>query len=60
MVYRGLMISSYEFAFTYIELNFDHDDFIKKEIFYGLRPLVPLSSIFAASIRVIVESIMIL
>lgn len=58
MIYRGLMISSYEFSYTYIELNYKQDDFIKQEVFYGLRPLVPISSIFAAAIRVLVESML--
>lgn len=57
MVYRGLMISSYELSYTFIELNCDEGSFWRRECIFGmLRPQVPLSSAFAACIRIIVES----
>ena len=57
MVYRGLMISSYELSYTFIELNCDEGSFLKQESMFGiLRPQVPVSSAFAACIRITVES----
>lgn len=32
-LYRGVMLSSYEFAFTYAHLNFDGDHFVKRRFY---------------------------
>lgn len=59
MVYRGLMMSGYEFAFTKIDKEFASDSFLKSEIhptFLPVRPMVVVSSVFAASCRGVFES----
>lgn len=58
MVYRGIMMSGYEFSFTYIDKTFPSDSFIKQEIspYLPVRPMVIASSVFAASCRGVFES----
>eukprot|EP01034_Spumella_vulgaris_P037402 gene37402-46144_t len=48
MVYRGVMISSYEFSYTWMERNLSHDDPILHNQVLGLRPIVPISAMFAS------------
>ena len=54
VVYRGIMMSGYEFAYTSCEQS--SHTFLREELIWGIRPMVPLSSIFAASVRALVES----
>ena len=56
MIYRGVMISSYEYAVTWFENHTDDDSIFKKPIFLGLRPLIPVSTLFAAVARGVIES----
>ena len=56
MIYRGVMISSYEYAVTWFENHTNDDSIFKKPIFLGLRPLIPVSTLFAAVARGIIES----
>ena len=57
MIYRGIMMSSYEFAYTYFDKHFEDSHAIKTELGpTGLRPMVPLSSLFASMCRGVVES----
>lgn len=56
MVYRGVMISSYEFSYTWLESNLAHDDPILHDQLLGLRPVVPLSATFASVCRGLFES----
>lgn len=55
MVYRGVMMSSYEYGFTWLEKNCDENGFVRTDIL-GVRPLVPLAAVFSASIRCVIES----
>jgi len=50
------MISSYEYAITWCENHTANDSALKKPLFLGLRPLVPISTLFAAAMRGIIES----
>ena len=56
VMYRGIMMSTYEFTYTYIEKHTDPDGFLQQELFMGLRPTIPLSSAVAAAVRGIFES----
>jgi len=58
MVYRGLMMSGYEYSFTFIEKEYGADSFMKREIspYLPLRPIVVVSAFFAASCRGVFES----
>ena len=59
MVYRGLMMSGYEFTFTYIDKEFGPESAMKQELLPSLlpiRPIVVVSSVFAASCRGLLES----
>ena len=56
MVYRGIMMSGYEYGFTYFEKNYDDDSVFKREVFFGARPMVACASVFAALLRAVVES----
>ena len=56
MVYRGVMMSGYEYAFTWLEKNYEENGFIRSELFLGLRPMVPLASVFSAAARGILEN----
>ena len=59
MVYRGVMMSGYEFAFTKIDKDFADNSFMKSEILPGVLPLRPMTvaaSLFAASCRGVLES----
>jgi hypothetical protein len=50
MVYRGLMMSGYEFTFTYIDKEFGPESAMKQELLPSLlpiRPIVVVSSVFA-------------
>ena len=40
MVYRGIMMSGYEYAYTWFDKNMDNNHFLKEELFLGLRPMV--------------------
>lgn len=51
MVYRGIMMSAYEYSYTWIEKHYEEDHFIRQELFLGLRPMVPLASVFSAVTR---------
>ena len=53
-VYRGIMMSVFEYSFTLMENSFTNDSFMKKEVFY-IRPLVPLSAGIAGAMRSIIE-----
>ena len=50
-VYRAVMLSAYEFAFTHIEQNYPDDHFVKQEMVGGLRPVVLASAFFASAAR---------
>lgn len=56
MIYRGVMMSAYEYAFTYVEKNYEEDSFWRQELVLGVRPLVPAASGFAGFIRSFIES----
>ncbi len=56
MVYRAIMMSAYEYGYTYCENNLAADHFMKQELIWGLRPMVPAAAAFSASIRSIFES----
>lgn len=56
MVYRGIMISSNEYALTWFEKNTPEDGFFRKETLFGIRPLVPAAALFSAFTRGFVES----
>lgn len=57
MLYRGVMMSSYEWAYTYMELHFNDDAFVRYELgLTALRPMVPIASLFAAVMRGCIES----
>ncbi len=56
MIYRGIMMSGYEYSFTVLEKNFDNNSFMKSEIGGGLRPMVVCSSVFASLTRAVIES----
>lgn len=56
MMYRGVMISSYEFCYTYLEKNNEKDSFVRKDLGLGLRPIVPMSATFASICRSFFES----
>ena len=56
MVYRGIMMSGYEYSFTALDKNFSVDSFMKSEIGGGLRPMVVCSAIFASLTRAVLES----
>jgi solute carrier family 25 carnitine/acylcarnitine transporter 20/29 len=51
MMYRGIMISSYEYAFTWLEKHTAHDSIVQQDLVLGIRPMVPLASIFSAVVR---------
>ena len=51
-VYRAVMLSAYEFAFTHLEQSFEKDHWLKKEVpFTPLRPIVLLSAFAASTVR---------
>eukprot|EP00602_Paraphysomonas_sp_CaronLab_P001538 CAMPEP_0185030948 /NCGR_PEP_ID=MMETSP1103-20130426/18116_1 /TAXON_ID=36769 /ORGANISM="Paraphysomonas bandaiensis, Strain Caron Lab Isolate" /LENGTH=197 /DNA_ID=CAMNT_0027566265 /DNA_START=267 /DNA_END=860 /DNA_ORIENTATION=- len=50
------MISGYETSFSYIHLNYDSDHFLNREFMGFLRPIVPLSVIFASISRGLIEA----
>lgn len=56
MMYRGIMMSSYEAAFTYLDKTYDNDHILKKEVFFGLRPMVPVAIVFSSICRAFFES----
>lgn len=49
------MMSSYEYAFTYIDKNFTDASFLKSDA-WAVRPMVPVSTAFCSFCRVVVES----
>lgn len=55
-VYRSIMMGAYEAAFTSLSRSFPEDHFMRQEMVLGIRPLVPLSSAFAAVCRCALES----
>ena len=56
MIYRGIMMSGYEYAYTHLEASCHHDSFMQSDILFGLRPLVVASIVFSSLTRGIVES----
>lgn len=56
MFYRGIMVSSFEYSFTWFEQNTAKDSIFQYETSFGLRPLVPISSVFSALCRGIFEN----
>jgi len=54
-VYRAVMLSAYEFAFTYCAANFDSEHPMNREYFY-LRPVVLCSAFFASACRTGIEN----
>eukprot|EP01038_Epipyxis_sp_PR26KG_P008439 gene8439-11416_t len=58
MLYRGIMMSSYEYSFTWLEKNCEGDwgTFVRNDLIFGIRPIVPISSVFAATLRGVLES----
>jgi solute carrier family 25 carnitine/acylcarnitine transporter 20/29 len=56
MVYRGVMMSTFESAYTWIEQNNEKDSWYRTEIGLGVRPIIPISGFLAAFTRGFVES----
>lgn len=56
-IYRGAMLSGYEFTFTYITLHTGEDHFLKKEYFGCLRLMVPVSVVCASLARGFIEGL---
>lgn len=56
MVYRGIMISCNEYAFTWLDKNTAEEGFFRTELGFGLRPMVPTAALFSAIMRTLVES----
>ena len=54
-IYRGAMLSGYEFTFTYITLHTPDDHFLKREFFGCVRPMVPVSVVCASLARGVIE-----
>ena len=54
-VYRAVMLSSYEFAFTHFTKNFDAEHPMHQE-YFCLRPVVLCSAFFASSCRSGIEN----
>jgi solute carrier family 25 carnitine/acylcarnitine transporter 20/29 len=54
MAYRGVMMSAYELAYTSCEQS--SHAWLREELVVGIRPMVPLSSMFAATVRAVIES----
>lgn len=50
------MMSSYEYGYTWLEKNYEADGFVRSELFLGLRPMIPMASVFSALIRGCFES----
>ena len=44
-------MSSYEYAFTYISKKFPEDHALKRELLFGVRPMVLCASVFSAICR---------
>lgn len=55
-LYRGAMMSGYEFSYTWLEKNCEPNGFIRSEILFGFRPIIPISALFSVFIRGIFES----
>jgi hypothetical protein len=55
-VYRGVMMSGYEFCYSYLEKECSPGHLLNRDMFFGLRLLVPTSAVFAAVIRGVIES----
>lgn len=51
VVYRGIMMSSYEYGFTYLSKTLPEDHWLKQEIFLGLRPMVLAATVFSSLCR---------
>lgn len=58
MMYRSVMLSAYEFAFTKLDKECEEESFMKSELspWLPLRPMVVVSSVFASSMRGVLES----
>jgi hypothetical protein len=54
-VYRAVMLSSYEYSFTYFSQNYDKDHVVNSE-YFGVRPIVFCSAFFSSSVRSAVEN----
>lgn len=55
-VYRAVMLSAYEFAFTHIEQNYPDDHFTKQEYLGYFRPVVLGSAFFSSTVRSGIEN----
>lgn len=56
MVYRGIMMSGYEYSFTYLDRNYTKESFLQREVLIGFRPMVAVAAVFASLSRVVLES----
>ena len=54
-LYRGTMMSAYEFSFSYFTLNYPKDHFMNTEQLGFIRPVVPISVVFASVMRGAIE-----
>ena len=54
-IYRAVMLSAYEFAFTHVDQNFQPDHVIKQEYMY-VRPVVLCCAFFASTVRSGIEN----
>lgn len=58
MIYRGVMLSAYEWAYTKLDKECGDDSFLKQDLapWLPLRPMVVASSVFASTCRGVLES----
>jgi len=56
MMYRGIMMSAYEASYTYFDQNYSDESRIKQEVCFGLRPVVPISTVICSIARCFFES----
>jgi hypothetical protein len=57
-IYRGAMLSGYEYTFTYITLHTADDHFLKKERLGFVRLMVPVSVVCASLARGVIEGML--
>lgn len=57
-LYRGAMMSGYEYTFTYIQLHTPDDHVLKRELFGGIRPMVPVAVVCASLFRGVIEGLL--
>lgn len=55
-LYRGVMMSAYEATYTYVELNYEKDHWLRTEYFGFMRPVVPVSVTCASFCRGVIEA----